>query len=61
MQKDYAATCGYHSGELMNRLTEDITMVSEGITGIVTKVCGVIDKAAVCCGVLNACFSSAGT
>lgn len=44
MQKDYAATCGYHSGELMNRLTGDIIVVSEGVTGIVPELAGLLTK-----------------
>jgi len=44
LQKDYAHTSGYHSGELMNRLTGDITVVSEGVTGIVPELAGLLTK-----------------
>lgn len=38
MQKDYAHITGYHSGELMNRLTSDISVVSSAITTIIPNV-----------------------
>ena len=38
MNKDYAAISGYHSGELMNRLTSDIGVVSSAITTIIPNV-----------------------
>jgi ATP-binding cassette subfamily B protein len=44
LQKDYTHTSGYHSGELMNRLTGDITVVSEGVTGIVPEFAGLLTK-----------------
>lgn len=44
LKKDYAHTSGYHSGELMNRLTGDITVVSEGVTGIVPELAGLLTK-----------------
>lgn len=38
MKKDFAAISSYHSGELMNRLTSDIGVVSSAITTIVPNV-----------------------
>jgi len=35
---------GYHSGELMNRLTSDVSVVSEGITSIVPSVVAAIAR-----------------
>lgn len=44
LNKDYAHTSGYHSGELLNRLTGDIIVVSEGVTGIVPEFAGLLTK-----------------
>ena len=38
MNKSYAAVSSYHSGELMNRLTNDVDVVSSAITTIVPNV-----------------------
>lgn len=46
LQKDYAAASGYHSGELMTRLTADISVVSEGVTSIVPELAGLLTKLA---------------
>ncbi|MBQ2643282.1 MAG: ABC transporter ATP-binding protein [Eubacterium sp.] len=35
MAKDYSKINEYHSGELMNRMTSDITIISDGVTSIV--------------------------
>jgi len=35
MNKDFETINAYHSGELMNRLTSDISVISNGITSIV--------------------------
>ncbi|AOY77993.1 ABC transporter ATP-binding protein [Clostridium formicaceticum] len=43
-QKDYAHTGKYHSGELMNRLTSDIIIVSEGVTTILPDFVGLLTK-----------------
>lgn len=42
--KDYMHTSGYHSGELLNRLTGDITVVSEGVTTILPNFAGLLTK-----------------
>ena len=44
LTKDYAHTAKYHSGELMNRLTSDITVVTEGITTILPDFAGLLTK-----------------
>ena len=32
LEKDYSAINSYHSGELLNRLTSDVNVISSGIT-----------------------------
>jgi len=44
LHKDYAHTASYHSGELLNRLTSDIAVVSEGVTTIVPNLVGLLTK-----------------
>lgn len=38
LTKKYAAIQEYHSGELMNRLTQDVSVVADGVTSIVPSV-----------------------
>ena len=38
LDKKYDKINGYHSGELMNRLTSDVAVVSDGVTSIVPSV-----------------------
>ena len=35
MKKDYSAVSAYHTGELQNRMFNDVSIISDGITGIV--------------------------
>lgn len=35
MKKDYSAVSAYHTGELQNRMFNDVSVISDGITGIV--------------------------
>ena len=44
LRKDYAHTIKYHSGELMNRLTGDITVTSQGLTALLPNFVGLITK-----------------
>lgn len=44
LRKDYAHTMQYHSGELMNRLTGDITVTSEGLTTLLPSFAGLVTK-----------------
>lgn len=44
LSKDYAQTAKYHSGELMNRLTGDIAVVTGGITTILPDFAGLLTK-----------------
>lgn len=44
LSKDYVHTAKYHSGELLNRLTSDITVVSEGLIGILPDCAGMLTK-----------------
>jgi len=47
LRKDYTHTMRYHSGELMNRLTGDITVTSEGLTTLLPNFVGLVTK--MCC------------
>lgn len=38
LDKKYSEIKGYHSGELINRLTSDVTVVSDGVTTIIPSV-----------------------
>ncbi len=38
MKKDYASVCAYHTGELQNRMFNDVTVISEGFTTILPSV-----------------------
>ncbi len=42
--KDYAHTSRYHTGELINRLTSDITVVTEGTAAILPELAGLLTK-----------------
>ncbi len=42
LQKDYAAISHYHSGELMNRLTGDITVIGDAVTLILPNLSGIV-------------------
>ena len=44
LKKDPTVTSGYHSGELMNRLTGDSIVVSEGVTDIVPELAALLTK-----------------
>ena len=44
MHADYAAMHGYHSGELIMRLTSDITVVSQGVTGLIPTAVSLIAR-----------------
>jgi len=44
LHKDYAHAARYHSGELMNRLTGDITVVSEGVATLLPDLVGLLTK-----------------
>lgn len=52
LQKDYTHTAKYHSGELMNRLTSDITVVSEGVATILPSFIRLLTKMLGAFGVL---------
>ncbi len=54
LHKEYAGTAPYHSGELMNRLTSDITVTSEGVTTIPPNFVRLMTKMLGAFGVL--CF-----
>ncbi len=44
LEKKHDKINGYHSGELMNRLTSDVSVVAEGITSIVPAVVSAIAR-----------------
>ena len=44
LTKDYAHTVKYHSGELMNRLTSDVAVVTEGTTTILPGLVGLLTR-----------------
>lgn len=50
--KDYAHTAKYHSGELMNRLTGDVALVTEGTTTILPGLAGLFTRLFGAIGVL---------
>lgn len=52
LRKDYAHIMQYHSGELMNRLTGDITVTSEGLTTLLPNFIGLVTKMSLALAVL---------
>lgn len=44
LQKDYAKVSEYHSGELMNRMTSDVSVISEAVTSILPNFAGFLTK-----------------
>jgi len=44
MLKDYTAVAVFHSGELQNRLTSDISIVSEGVTSLLPSLVAMLTR-----------------
>ena len=44
LHKDYAAVNKYHSGELLNHLTSDVAIISEGVTTIVPNLVSMLTR-----------------
>lgn len=44
LEKKYDKVSGYHSGELMNRLTADVSVVADGVTGILPTAVSAIAR-----------------
>lgn len=44
--KKYSATKSYHSGELLNRLSSDVSIITDGITGIVPTIASAVARLA---------------
>ncbi len=44
LYKDYAAVSTYHSGELLNHLTSDVAIISEGVTTIVPGLVSMLTR-----------------
>lgn len=49
---DYASVSGYHTGDLMNRLGQDVRAVHEGILGVVPNAAAMVAKLIVAIAVL---------
>ena len=43
-KKDYSPVAGFHSGELLNRMFSDVTVISDGIAGIIPQLSGMITR-----------------
>ena len=60
LQGDYSAVSGYHSGELLNRLNNDVAKVNDGVLSIVPGAVSMVTRlvaAVVVLGVLDARFT----
>ncbi len=44
LNKKYEKISGYHSGELLNRLTNDVPVVAKGVTGILPVLVGAVAR-----------------
>ncbi|MEG0377698.1 MAG: ABC transporter ATP-binding protein, partial [Eubacterium sp.] len=44
LKKDYRAVTAYHSGDLLNRLTSDVQVITSGITSLLPTVAGMLTK-----------------
>ncbi|HNX93065.1 MAG TPA: ABC transporter ATP-binding protein, partial [Syntrophomonas sp.] len=44
LYKDYSAVSTYHSGELLNHLTSDVTIISEGVTTIIPSLVSMLTR-----------------
>ena len=44
LRKDYEKTASYHSGELLNRMFSDVSVVIDGLTGILPALVGMITR-----------------
>jgi len=44
LYKDYASVSTYHSGELLNHLTSDVTIISEGVTTIIPSLVSMLTR-----------------
>ncbi len=49
---DYATVCGYHTGDLINRLNNDVRIVHEGVLGVLPNAAAMITKLIAAIGVL---------
>lgn len=44
LHSDYCAASAYHSGELINRLNNDVRILDDGIVGLLPRLCSMITK-----------------
>ena len=44
LHTDYTAVSGYHSGELITRLTSDVTVIAQGVVGLVPTATSLLAK-----------------
>lgn len=53
LHSDYRAASAYHSGELINRLNNDVRILDDGIVGLLPRLCSMITKLLVAFAVLT--------
>lgn len=53
LHSNYRAASSYHSGELVNRLNNDVRILDDGIVNILPSLCSMITKLVVAFGVLS--------
>ena len=53
LQSDYRAAASYHSGELINRLNNDVRILDDGLVDILPKLCSMVTKLIVAFAVLT--------
>ena len=44
LKKDYTAASSYHSGDLLNRMTSDVSVVAEGISNLIPRIISLFVK-----------------
>ena len=42
--RDYSSVSSYHSGEILNRITSDVSVVRDGVTSILPSIVGLITR-----------------
>ena len=53
LHSDYRAAASYHSGELVNRLNNDVRVLDDGIVDLLPRICSMMTKLAVAFTVLT--------
>lgn len=44
LKKEYARVSGFHSGELLNRMFSDVSVISDGVTGILPSLVSLVTR-----------------